>query len=248
MNFQQELDEIRKIRQGKYSGTNNEKKEIVYNYDIRKDTLNYIKKCSKSEVIKERMDKNEKLDYKNKISKLLIQDLDHFADLDFNTNFMIDLFRFNFNFAILEKAYSKYLLSPHITMIKELLTKPKLSEDFLLKLISDYTVTNKNYINLIITTNILETNYSKTINYIMDLFYSDSTITVTYEQLKLIYTKTTITPDKLIFLITRCSNISGYSKCSKTYVEKPNRDLIKIMIHEIESKNKCKLDIDLYNI
>ena len=59
--------------------------------------------------------------------------------------------------------------------------------------------------------------YLLTIDYIMNLFYSDPNITVTYEQLKLIYSKTTITPEKLKFLITRCSNISGYSKCSKKW-------------------------------
>jgi hypothetical protein len=198
--------------------------------------------------MKERMDKNEKQDYKNKISKISTDDLEHFSDTELNQNFIIDLFRFNFNHTVLEKAYSKYLADPHINMIKELVTKPKLSEDFLLKLVSDYVQTNKNYINFIITTNILETNYSKVIDYLMNLFYSDPNITVTYEQLKLIYSKTAISPEKLKFLITICSNISGYSKCSKTYVEKTNRDLIKVIIHEIEFKYKCKLNIDLYNI
>lgn len=249
MNFQQEIDEIKKIRQAKFSSSNNNiKKEITYDYNVRKDILDYIKKCSKSDLIKERMDKNEKQEYKNKISKLFPEDLEYFSDSDLNTNFMIDLFRFNFNFTVLEKAYGKYLSFPHINMIKELITKPKLPENFLLKLVTYYLQTNKNYINLILSINIFDTKYTLVIDYIMDLFYSDLSVTVTYEQLKLIYSKTNITPDKLKFLIKRCSNISGYSKCSKTWVEKPNRDLIKILIHEIELKYKCKIDIDLYNV
>lgn len=250
MNFQEELEEIKKIRQAKYSGKNNNinDEKIIYNYEQRKSILDYIKKCAKSDIIKERMDKNEKLDYKNKISKISMEDLNHFSNIDFNTNFMIDLFRFNFNLNVLQKAYEKYLSPPHIIMIKEYISKPKINEDFLLKLISDFTSTNKNYINLLIFTGILETVYIESINYIMNLFYSDPNITITYEQIKIIYSKTEVTPNKLKFLITRCSNISAYSKCSKTYIEKPNRDLIKGLIRDVENKFKCKIDIDLYNI
>jgi hypothetical protein len=250
MDYQKELEEIRKIREAKYSGTNSSinKEKPIYNYNERKSTLDYIKKCTKSDVIKERMDKNEKLDYKNKISKISMEDLDYFSDSDFNTNIIIDLFRFNFNTNVLEKAYEKYLSPPHITMIKEYLSKPKINEDFLLKLISNYTSANKNYINLILSTNILETNYTHTIDFIMDKIYSDPNITMTYEQIKMICLKTNITPEKVKFLITRCSNISAYSKCSKTWIEKPNRDLIKVLIRDMEIKYKCKIDIDLYNI
>lgn len=250
MNFQKELEEIKKIRQEKYSGINSSvnKEKTIYNYSERKNTLDYIKKCTKSDVIKERMDKGEKLDYKNKISKISLDDLEHFTDLDFNTNFMIDIFKFNFNLNVLQKAYQKYLSPPHINMIKEYLSKPKLNEDFLLKLISDYTSTNKNYINLLIFTGILETVYTKSINYIMELFYSDPNITVTYEQIKILCAKTNVTPDKVKFLVSRCSNISAYSKCSKTWIEKPNRDLIKGLLRDMETKFKCKIEIDLYNL
>lgn len=250
MNFQKELEEIKKIRQEKYSGINSSvnKEKTIYNYSERKNTLDYIKKCTKSDVIKERMDKGEKLDYKNKISKISLDDLEHFTDLDFNTNFMIDIFKFNFNLNVLQKAYQKYLSPPHINMIKEYLSKPKLNEDFLLKLISDYTSTNKNYINLLIFTGILETIYTKSINYIMELFYSDPNITVTYEQIKILCAKTNVTPDKIKFLVSRCSNISAYSKCSKTWIEKPNRDLIKGLLRDMETKFKCKIEIDLYNL
>lgn len=253
MDYQKELEEIKKIRQAKYNGINinsDKKEKPVYNYENRKEILTYIKKCTKSDMVKERMDKNEMQDYKTKISKISLDDLEHFTESDTNTNlnFMTDLFRFNFNQDVLEKTYGKYLLPPHITIIKELVAKPKISEDFLIKLISDYTSTNKNYINLLITTNLLETKYTVAINYIMDLFYLDSSVTVTFEQIKLICSKTNITQDRFKFLISRCSNISAYSKCSKTWVEKPNRDLIKVLIRDMETKFKCKIDIDLYNI
>jgi hypothetical protein len=101
MDFQKELDEIRKIRQAKYSGLNSNtdtniiKDKQVYNYDERKDVLNWIKKCTKSDLIKERMDKNEKQDYVRKISKISIEDLDHFVAHELNINFMIDLYKFS---------------------------------------------------------------------------------------------------------------------------------------------------------
>ena len=252
MDYQKELEEIKKIRQAKYSGLNISvnKEKPVYNYESRVGILGYIKKCTKSDVVKERMDKNEMQDYKNKISKISLDDLDHFSESDINTNsnFIIDLFRFNFNQDVLEKAYGKYLSPPHITMIKELVSKSKISEDFLIKLIFDYTITNKNYINLLITTNILETKYTESINYIMNLFYSEPNVSVTFEQIKMICSKTIITQEQFTFLASRCSNISAYSKCSKTWIEKPNRDLMKGLIRDMELKFKCKIDIDLYNI
>ena len=249
MNFQKNLEEIRKIREAKYSNRVfiENKEKPAYNYQERKDILTYIKKCTKSDVIKERMDKNEKQDYKNKISKISLDDLEYFTDSDINLNFMIDLFRFNFNQDVLKKAYKKFLSPPHITMIKELVSKPKLSEEFLLKLIVDYTETNKNYINLLLSTDILQTTYINAINYIMNLFYSDINISITFEQIKIICSKTDVTPEKLKFLISRCSNISAYSKCSKIWIEKPNKDLIKGLIRDMELKFKCKIDIDLYN-
>lgn len=252
MDFQHELEQIRKIRQEKYSKSSSaNKKDIpVYNYDKRKEMLDYIKKCSKSEIIRERMDKTEKQDYGSKISKICCEDLDYFnpTDISSNTNFLIDLFKYNFNQNVLEKAYSKYLLPPHIQMIKELLSKPKLSENFLIKLLSDYTDTNKNYINLIIYTEIFSTQYTSAIDFILNLFYSDSNVTVTFEQIGLICSNTNVTPDKLKFMIVRCSNITGYSKCSKTFIEKPIIDLLKILIRNTERKYKCKIDIDLYSL
>jgi hypothetical protein len=79
-------------------------------------------------------------------------------------------------------------------MIKEILSKPKLSEDFLLKLISDYLESNKNYMNLLIYTELLETKYTNSIDHVMNLFYSDPNISVTYEQIKLLCSKTNVTP------------------------------------------------------
>ena len=81
----------------------------------------------------------------------------------------------------------------------------------------------------------------------MNLFYSDINISITFEQIKIICSKTDVTPEKLKFLISRCSNISAYSKCSKIWIEKPNKDLIKGLIRDMELKFKCKIDIDLYN-
>ena len=252
MDFQHELEKIRKIREEKYSKSNSDKiKNIaVYNYNNRKDMLDYIKKCSKLEIIRERMDKNEKQDYRNKISKICCEDLEYFNDIDIktNTNLMIDLFKYNFNLNVLKMAYSKYSLSPHIQMIKELLSKPKLSEDFLIKIITDYTNTNKNYINLLIYTDIFSTQYVNAIEIILNLFYSDSNTSITFEQIKMIYSKTNVTPDKLKFMIIKCSNITGYSKCSKTFAEKPVIDLIKILVRDTEKKYKCKIDIDLYTL
>ena len=250
MDFQKDFEEIRNIRQNKYSKSNTTilTNKPVYNYENRKDIIAYVKKCTKFEQIKEKMNSNEKNDYKNKISKICLDDLDYFSESEINLNFMIDLFKYNFNLDVLEKSYQKYLSTPHISMIKELISKPKISEEFLLKLIYDYTKTNKNYINLLVTTNILETKFISGINYILNLIYSDQNISLTFEQIKLICSKTNITPDQFEFLILRCSNVSAFSKCPKTFVEKPNIDLIKNLIREIEHKTKSKISIDLYSL
>ncbi len=250
-NFQKELEEIRKIRQNKYSDVKvSELKpiKVEYVYDVRKDTLDYIKKCSKSEIIKEQMDKIEKAQYQKIISKLIIEDIDHFSQSELNINFIIDLFKHNFNPEILFYTYTKYNAEPHILMIKEIITKPKISENFVLKLIQDYSVCNKNMVPIINTTNLLDSKFEEAKNFVMDLFYSDlNTLSISYLQLKLIYDKTKVNPEQFKFLVYKCSNKSAYSKCSKTFVERKNTDLIKIMIHEIETKYKTKLKIDLYN-
>ena len=144
---------------------------------------------------------------------------------------------------VLEKTYTKYKHEPHFLMIKELLLKQKIPEEFILKLVQDYSKNNKNMLQIITTTNILDTEYHQVLNYIMDLFYiSENTPSISFEQLKLIYNKTQIDPDKFRYLFFKCSNISGYSKCPKTCVERPNKFLIKNIIHEIEIKFKCKLN------
>jgi hypothetical protein len=251
--FQKELDEIRKIRQAKHSGLTSdlEKAKQVkpeYNYDIRKDTLDYIKKCSKSEVMKERMDKIEKTQYQNIISKLSIEDIENFSPHELNTNFMIDLFKYNFNPEVLSYSYLKYGLEPHILMIKEVISKPKIPETYILKLVQDYAISNKNTIPIITNTNLFDSNFEQAKEFVMELFYSDSnTPSISYSQLKFIYDKTNVNPEQFRFLVAKCSNKSAYSKCSKTYVERSNKDLIKNLIHEMESKYKCKLKIDLYD-
>jgi hypothetical protein len=245
--FQKELEEIRKIREAKYSIKPDIKKP-EYNYELRKDTLDWIKKCNRYEVMKERMDKIEKQEYKNAISKIQLEDLEHFTSDDLGQNFMIELFKFNFNLEVISGAYDKYSNGPHVLMIKELVTKPKLQEDFLVKILQDYTKLTKNMIPIIMTTELMDSGFDSAKQLVMNLFYNDSnTPSISYEQLKLIYTKTNIDPEKFKFLVAKCSNKSAYSKCEKTFVERSNRDLIKILIHDVEKKFKCKLGIDLYN-
>lgn len=247
--FSCELEEIRKLRQAKYASVNGikEKPKPIYNYELRKEILDWIKKCSRVEIMKECMDKIEKQEYQNKISRIQLEDLDYFTQQETNTNFMIDLFKYSFSFPVLQKAYLLYSDTPHILMIKEIVSKPNLPEDFLLKLLLDYTENNKNVIPIITTTNLLTSKYHQAINLIMGIFYSNSnTSMISYEQLKLIYTNTEINPEQFKFLVAKCSNINGYSKCTKTWIERSNRDLIKNLIHEMETKHKCKLNIDLY--
>ncbi len=250
--FQNELDQIRKIRQVKFEKCNSivskSSTKPTYNYDLRKDTISYIKKTTNSEVLRERMDKIEKIEYKNKIAQIYMEDLDYFSVQELNTNFMIELFKYCSNLNILEKAYLKYNNVPHILMIKELLTKPNVTQDLVIKLVSDYTESNKNIIPIITTTNLLTTKFTNAINLIMEIFYSNTnTYPISFEQLRLIYSSTIVNPDQLEFLIKRCSNINGYSKCQKTFIERSNRDLIKNIIHEVESKYKTKVNVDLYN-
>ena len=251
-NFSDELEEIKKIRHDKYTLSNNlnQVEKPIYNYALRSNTLNWIKKCSVFDVLKERMDRVEKQDYQNKISKIQIDDLKHFSNYDINTNFMIDLFKYSISLQVLKYAYMMYTNSPHILMIKEFIAKPTMteSENFLLELLTDYTKTNKNVLQIITTTVLMVSKYDKAKDFIMDIFYSDSnTYSISYEQLLMIYSNTQINPDKFKFLVTKCSNQSAYSKCSKTFIERSNRDLLKNLIHEVESKYKSKLNIDLYN-
>lgn len=104
--------------------------------------LTYIKKVPSSEVLKERMDRIEKNKYKNKISKVCLEDLEdleHFTQTDLKIYFMIDLFKYSSTYKVLESAYNKFNNIPHILMINELISKPKLQEKFLIKILEDYT-------------------------------------------------------------------------------------------------------------
>ena len=254
--YQDELNEIRRIRQEKYSKLleKSTPPKPQYNLDSRKSTLDHIKKIMKSEVLRERMDKIEKQELKNMISKVVPDDLDYFSPHDLDLQFMINLFKSNSNSVVLSKAYSKSLIfpSPHILMIKELLDKPKsvIDENFLLKLLSDYFVINSNPINIITTTNLLNTDFVLAQSIVLTQFYNDSnTPSISFEQLRYIYSNTskTISPEEFKFLVLKCSNKQCYSKCSKTFVERSNISLLKNLIHDVESKHKCKLDLDLYN-
>lgn len=255
-NFTSQMDEIRKIRQAKFSNKFEQSKpKPTYNYELRKDTLEWIKKCSRIEVMKERMDRIEKTEYANKISKIQLEDLEYFKPNELNENFMIDLFKYSYSIQVLQKAFDIYkqsLNNPHILMIKELLLKPNVPEDFLIELLEKYTNSNlsssSNVLSIIITTNLLETkNFLNAKNYIMEMFYSNPNITISFEQLKMIYSNTLVNPTQLKILIQKCTNITGYSKCSKSHIERPNKDLIKNIIRETEQQFKCKIDIDLYN-
>jgi hypothetical protein len=250
-----ELDELRKIRQAKYENRYNQqnqldKKKHEYNYDIRKDFISRIKKIVKSEVAKERMDKIEKKEYSLNIFKLSIGDLEYFTPEELKPEFMADLFKYNIDSEVLQYAYNKQspqYPKPQFLFIKEYITKPKLNENFLLNLIKDYTKNTTNMIQILTTTDLLDTKFETSKKFVLNIFYNHSnTQSISFEQIKLLYSKTEMDVEKFIFLISRCSNKSGYSKCDKTYVERTNINLIKNMIYDMENKFKCKIDIDLY--
>ena len=245
--FQKDLEEIRKIRELKYMNSLVKNSKIEYNYNIRKDTLDYLKKISKFESIREKMDKIEKQELKSKFSKIQLEDLEYLVEMETNDFFITELFKHNYNLLSLTTIFykTKYV---NFQIIKEALTKPKITEIFLLDLIKTYTNINKNTTQLITTTTLLDTKFTSVIDYVMKLFYDPkNTSSISYEQLKFICSKTQVTPDKMKFLVIICSNKSGYSKCEKTGIERANIVLLKNLIRDIETKFKCKLDIDLYN-
>ncbi len=246
--FQKDLEDLRKIREAKYlkvSSTPNTKPE--YNYEVRKDSLDLIKKISKFESMRERMDKIEKLELKNKFAKIQLEDLEFLGELESNEYFITELFRHNFNQSVLSSIFYKTKFV-NFDMIKNILSKPKISETLILDMIKAYTSTNKNTTQIVTTTNLLDTKFNQIIDYVMELFFNPAnTPSVSYDQLKFICHKTQITPDKLRFLISICSNKSGYSKCEKTGIERSNVVLLKNLIRDFETKFKCKIDVDLYN-
>ena len=217
---------------------------------MRKDFILRIKKIIKSEVAKERMDKIEKKEYQTNISKICLGDLDYFAPLELKPDFMTDLFKYNNDIAVLEHAYSKQsvdYIKPQFGFIKEYMTKLKADENFLIKMIQDYLSITKNMIQILTTTNLLDTKFETAKQRVLEIFFNPTnTQSISFEQIKYISSKIELDVNKFIFLISRCSNKSGYSKCDKTCVERPNINLIKNMIHDMETKYKCKIDIDLY--
>lgn len=243
--FQKDLEELRKLREAKFIKTT--QKSVVkpeYNYDIRKDMLDYIKKISKFESVRERMDKIEKQELKSKFSKICIEDLEHLTELRGNEFFITELFKHNTNEQVLFSIFKETKFVNH-TIIKEVLNKTKIPETFILDLIKEYTKTNKNLTQLITTTNLLDTKFNSCIDYVMEIFYNPTnTPSISFEQLKLIYSKTELTPDRFKFLVSICSNKSGYSRCDKSGMERSNIVLLKYLIREVETKFKCKLNID----
>lgn len=248
--YQKELEEVRKIRELKYlKSLKKENPKPEYNYAIRKDTIDYLKKVSKFESMREQMDRIEKQELNNKFSKIQPEDLEYLSEMKTNEFFITNVFKYNFNFQVLSTIFDKTKFV-NFQIIKEALSKPKITETFLLELIKTYTYTNKNTIQIITTTNLLDTKFTTVIDYVMELFYNPShnyTQTISFEQLRFICSKTQITPEKLKFLITICSNKSGYSKCEKTHIERTNVVLLKNLIRDVEAKFKCKIDVDLYN-
>jgi hypothetical protein len=242
--FQKDLEDLRKIRQSKYSKeslTHILKPE--YNYGVRKDSLDYLKKVSKFESIREQLDKIEKQELKNKFGKIQKEDLEYLEEMYSNEYFITELFRHNFNHIVLSEIFYKTNFV-NFSMIKDILLKSKITELFILDMVKAYTQINKNYIQIITTTNLLDTKFNRIIDYVMKLFYNPiNTSSISYDQLKFICSKTDITPDKLKFLISICSNKSGYSKCEKTGIERTNVVLLKNLIRDIELKFKCKIDV-----
>jgi hypothetical protein len=255
-NFTNEFEELRKIREAKYQNkwnkekNNNQSSKPEYNYELRKDFISRIIKIVKSEVAKERMDKIEKKEYQTNISKICLGDLDYFAPLELKPDFMTDLFKYNNDIAVLERAYSKQstdYIKPQFGFIKEYMTKSKADENFLIKLIQDYLLITTNMIQILTTTNLQDTKFETVKQYVLEIFFNPTnTQSISFEQTRYINSKIELDINKFIFLISRCSNKSGYSKCDKTCVERPNINLIKNMIHDMETKYKCKIDIDLY--
>lgn len=251
-NFTNELEELRKIRESKYQNKfkNENKQKPEYNYELRKDFISRIKKIVKSEVAKERMDKIEKKEYQTNISKIYLGDFDYFTSLELKPDFMADLFKCNNDIAVLEHAYFKQstdYIKPQFGFIKEYMTKSKADENFIIKMIQDYLAITKNMTQILTTTDLLDTKFETVKQYVLEIFFNPAnTQSISFEQIRYINSKIELDINKFIFLISRCSNKSGYSKCDKTYMERPNINLIKNMIHDMETKYKCKIDIDLY--
>lgn len=244
-NFVNEFEELKKIRESKYlkiSLSNNPKPK--YNYELRKDYLDYLIKVSKFESIRERMDQIEKKELKDKFYRIQQEDLEFIEEIESNEFFISELFTYNFNLSVLSTIFYKTKFV-NFRMIKEILLKPHVSETFVFDLIKTYTFTNKNTIQIITTTNLLDTKFNQVIDYVMKLFYNPvNTQSISYKQIKFICSKTQMTPDKLKFIISICSNKSGYSKCEKTGIERSNIVLLKNLIHDFEAKLKCKINVE----
>ena len=246
--FQKNLEELRKLREAKYLKTTQKQNlKSEYNYNARKNILDNIIKISKFESMRERMDKIEKQELKNNFSKIQLEDLEHLEEIESNEFFITELFKNNYNQEVLSTVFNKTKFV-NFPMIKEVLEKPKITETFVFDLIKEYLKTNKNPTQIITTTNLLNTKFTSIINYVIEKFYnSQNTPSISFEQLKLMYTKTEMTPEKFQFLVAICSNKSSYSKCEKTGIDRSNIVLLKNMIRDIEIKFKCKLNVDLYN-
>ncbi len=265
------MDEIFRLRREKYESKDpililKQKPKPSYNYDSRKETLNWIKRCSRMIVIREQMTQDEKKEYIEKMKRIQLEDLDHFEPRELNQIFMIDLFKYSNSLEVLNKACEKNSSNIHPSMIKELILKPNVPESFLMELLEkliEHNITNQEFndsddtkkksisctLNTMMNVGIVEsTKFPNAKNYLMEKFYSNQSTMISFEQLKMICENTIVDPDKLKILVQKCSNVYASSKYLNFQSERKNLDLIKNIIREKELEYDCKINIGLYNL
>lgn len=265
------MDDIFRLRREKYESNDpmHQLKQIPkppYDYDLRKETLNWIKRCSRMVAIRENMTRDEKIEYMEKIARIQLEDLDHFTKRELNQTFMIDLFKYSNSLEVLTKAYKKNPTSVHPSMIKELIQKPNIPESFIMELLvgmidcdtehvefSDGDETKKNTIGLILSTliniGLIESEkYPNAKDYLMEKFYSNQNAMISFEQLKFICANTVVDPEKLKILVHKCSNVYASTERTNFRSDKKNLDLIKNIIREKEIEYGCKIKVGLYNL
>lgn len=246
----EQLANIRKAKHFEYNGVSikKEPENVVYNYDERKQVLSFLRQVANWDTFRENMNKVEKDRYKLYMSFLKIDDLEHIRIEDFTSNYINDLYKYCPNYHVLRQAYIKWNNLPTLQMIKELFIKTNIDFIFIKELIIDYLKDDKDPIQLIISTNLLNCKNDEIITYVMTKFYDEKNMYyISFKQLDYIYNNSEITPDKFCFLVKRCSDKECYTKCTKTYGERMNRNIIKDYKNDLEKKYKCLINIDLFN-
>lgn len=248
-----QLNLIKSERENKFREKNIIKpKEIIpYNYENRKRWLNKLRFNANSKEVRENMDKVEKQEYQTNMSIIVKEDIDHIKENDFQLNFIVELFKYNYNFDILNYAYKIWTQRNnhiHFLMLSELIKKPKLKEDLLMTYLLDFTEHTKNMNSLIMNTQILKLKFNTAINYILDIFYSEeNSYYISFDELLYMFNNSEVTPDKFIFLLKRCSNKLATTKCTKTFTERSNTKILITLKQKLENKFKCRFDVDFYN-